>query len=258
MKLLIDFGNTRIKWAWLDGGQLRCPGSLVHEGLSAEAVARRMLEERPGGGVDEVRLASVALPGQEHQLAEALQRLLAVPLRRARVHPEAGGLLCAYPEPRQLGVDRWLALAAAHACYRSTVCVVDAGTAWTIDVVRADGLHLGGLIIPGPALMREALLIATDGISAAAGLRAYAGDSDNPEEVWGRDTDACMRLGAWRAGAALVESCMTGPGLRDEVVTLVLTGGAARRLARWLSRPVRHHPLLVLEGLALPGMVAAD
>lgn len=252
MKLLVDFGNTRVKWAWLEGGELRDPQGFVHQGVAAGALAERMAD---GRAVDEVRVASVAAPERSRELCLALEAALHAPVHQAHTSRAAAGVHCAYHEPAQLGVDRWLTMVAAYVHHRSAVCVVDAGTAWTIDVVRADGRHLGGLIVPGPGLMRRALLGTTGGIASSARLLP---DSGSHADAWGRDTDACMRLGAWRAGAALVESCMAALLRRGEAPVLVLSGGDAGELMPMLSGPVHHHPLLVLEGLALPGMVAAD
>ncbi|MBW7931865.1 MAG: type III pantothenate kinase [Gammaproteobacteria bacterium] len=252
MKLLVDFGNTRVKWAWLEDGELRDPQGFVHEGVTAQALAARMADGRT---VDEVRVASVAAPERSRELCLALEAALRAPVHQAHTSAAAAGVRCAYHEPAQLGVDRWLAMVAAYAHHRSAACVVDAGTAWTIDVVQADGRHLGGLIVPGPGLMRRALLGTTGGIASSARLLPDSGDHAG---AWGRDTDACMRLGAWRAGAALVESCMASLVGHGEVPVLVLSGGDAGGLMPMLSGPVHHHPLLVLEGLALPGMVAAD
>ena len=80
------------------------------------------------------------------------------PVRR----DSACGLRNGYRDPAQLGVDRWLAMCAAWQQFPGSLCVVDAGTAVTIDVVAADGAHSGGLILPGVCL---------DGNRAATGNR---------------------------------------------------------------------------------------
>ena len=253
MKLLVDFGNSRVKWAWLVGAELRDPGALVHAGIGIGTLVARILA---GRRAEEVRLASVAAGGVTAELDMALQHAARAPVHVACTRSAAAGVRNGYHEPRQLGVDRWLALVAAYTRYRSAVCVVDAGTAWTVDVVEADGEHLGGFIVPGPMLMRQALVGATGRIAPAAGLLP---DPVDAGEAWGRDTEACMRKGARRAGVSLVESCWKAFGARDGTTpVLVLTGGDAGELRPLLSVPSEHRPLLVLEGLALPGMAGPD
>jgi len=257
VKLLVDIGNTRVKWAWLDaGGALRDPGGLAHGGTVPQGWPGVVLG---GRRPEAVLAASVAAPA----LAAALLGPLApagVPLEQATVEREAAGVRNGYADPRQLGVDRWLAVLAARARHPTAVCVVDAGTAVTVDAVDAAGQHLGGFIVPGAGLMRRALLERTGGIAAAAGLAGGAGGAgpgapaatapgDGP---WGRDTDACIDRGARLALACLVRGCMEAlapPGRAP--ATLVLTGGDAAALRAALDQPAELRPHLVLEGLAL-------
>ncbi len=250
MKLLVDVGNTRIKWAWLAGAELQQPGALVRGDVGIADLVAQIVGSR---AVEEVRLASVASAEVTDEMSAALQAAAGAPVRLAQTRAAGAGVSNGYREPRQLGVDRWLGMLAAYARYQAAVCVVDAGTAWTVDMVEADGLHLGGLIVPGPVLMHQSLTGSTGGIAAAVSLLDA---SPTPLETWGRDTEACIRNGARRAGACLVESCVkalqSGQG---PAPLLVLTGGDAPELRRWLPMPVEHRPLLVLEGLALPDLL---
>lgn len=258
MKLLVDIGNTRVKWAWLGGdGELRDAAGLAHGGGVPTGWPGIVLGGRQP---DAVFTASVTAPG----LAAALLGPLVpagVVLDQAVVEREAAGVRNGYADPRQLGVDRWLAVLAARARYPTAVCVVDAGTAVTVDAVDASGQHLGGFIVPGADLMRRTLLERTGGIAAAARLAGAAGPAPAAGSgtasppwpgPWGRDTDACIRRGARLALACLVRGCMEAlapPG--GEPAALVLTGGDAAELRGALDRPADLRPNLVLEGLAL-------
>jgi type III pantothenate kinase len=251
VKLLVDVGNTRVKWAWLSGGDLLEPGAAAHAATAPDELAVRLAGRH---GVDEVRVGSVAAAVVTARLGDALAGACRAPVRIARTGAAAAGVRNGYLEPRQLGVDRWLAMVAAYARFRTAVCVVDAGTAWTLDVIEASGQHLGGLIIPGPALMRRSLLGSTGGIGAAAELLPAGAPST---AGLGRDTEAGMRNGAWQAGACLVESCMKAWEARlGRAPVLVLTGGDAPDLGAALAVRAEHRPLLVLEGLALPETTA--
>ena len=251
MKLLVDVGNSRLKWAWLDRGELRDPGGVSHRG----EVPRRTIAELSAAGrrPSQVLVASVVAPALTAAIADGLAQELGAPARIAETEAAAAGVWNGYLDPRQLGVDRWLAMLAAFARYRTAVCIVDAGTALTVDAVAPDGRHLGGLIVPGPGLMRGALLQQTGGISSAADLlgNTQAG-RDLAGDFWGRDIEACIRLGSRRAIACLVETCMKALARPDQPAgVLVLTGGDAPALLGALSIPAEHRPLLVLEGLAL-------
>ncbi len=238
MRLLLDVGNSRLKWAWLDDGRLQSPGAVSHErrAAAADAVAA---EGTPG----EILVASVAGPAFDAALSGELVRRWPVPLRFARTEARGGGVINGYREPAQMGVDRWLAMVAAWNRHRAAVWVADAGTALTIDLVHADGQHAGGLILPGRALMLQSLLADTGRIAASAELGVAAGTG---ETGLGRDTEGCIRAAARRAAADLMRGC-----LGQWPAILIVTGGDAAALLADLPPGAEHRPLLVLEGLAL-------
>jgi type III pantothenate kinase len=247
VKLLVDVGNNRLKWAWLDRGELRHAGSVAHGGRFPEGAISGT--DKLHGHPSEILVASVAAPALSTEIAEGLTREFAAPVRVAQPEAAALGVKNGYAEPRQLGVDRWLAMLAAFARWRQAICLVDAGTALTVDAVAADGNHLGGVMVPGQGLMREALLRATGGIGAATRLAVGASAG---RDWWGRDTENCIRLGSLRAVAGLIESCMNALTIAGEARgILVVTGGDAPALLAHLSLAAEHRPLLVLEGLAL-------
>lgn len=252
MKLLLDLGNTRLKWAWLEAGSLRDPGAELQQGRAAATVLAPLL--RAGIRPDGIELSSVAAPERARELATLLLDAFEVPVRMAETAAVAAGVRNGYRDPRQLGVDRWLAVVAAYTRYRQALCVVDAGTALTVDAVAADGSHLGGLILPGPALMRSALLRDTGGlesaVESAVRKRAAAAGPTEKSDVWGRDTASGIRLAAVQAAADLVEGSLRRMAATGESPQLVLTGGDAAALQAALSIPAHVHPLLVLEGLA--------
>jgi type III pantothenate kinase len=159
------------------------------------------------------------------------------------VEPGRGGVSLAYPEPKRMGVDRWLALIAARRLCAGAVLVVDAGTAVTYDLLLANGQHLGGLILPGIERMREALL---------AGTNIPLVEPEEPDLPWAADTGAALGLGTIEAPAALAERLHRR--LEDAAgghAVLLLTGGDAERLRAALDGPVRVEPDLVVQGLAL-------
>ena len=118
-----------------------------------------------------IAVSNVAGPEFAQALNHALERAgTRARIWYARSTARGGGVRNAYERPELLGVDRWAALVGAYARLRaaggrSPVCVADAGTALTIDALASDGRHLGGLILPGIALQRTALLASTADIA---------------------------------------------------------------------------------------------
>jgi type III pantothenate kinase len=248
MKLLLDVGNSRIKWAWLVGEVLEDPGDAP---LRVDAdVGFPAAIHAAGRHPEEILIASVAGPIRTRSIADALGHHFHVPVRVAESERHAVGVRNGYLDPGRLGVDRWLAMLAAYARYRTAVCVVDAGTAMTIDAVAADGSHQGGLIVPGLTLMRAALIRDTGDIESA--IAAQPPQTGDEAGFWGRETATCIHRGATNALTGLVTSCVDALREGGTVdVVLVLTGGDAPSLLGRLTRRAEMRPLLVLEGLAL-------
>lgn len=236
MKLLIDIGNTRLKWALLDDNNVFGDrGAIAHHGAPAQAVM-----QLPAAGIAACWIAHVTGAGHEDDLIAAVRSRYAVAPQFARSAAAWRGLHSAYREPQRLGVDRWLAMIAAWQMHRGGACVVDAGTALTVDVVSADGCHQGGIIAAGVQAQLRAVLGAT---------RFATGDLDLSDRrpLLGRDTESCVRQGALLACAGAVERASATLGA--DALRLI-TGGDAERLLPLLPATWQHRPLLVLEGLA--------
>ena len=153
MKLLVDIGNSRVKWAFSTVGCFLAQGEALRDDGTALG---SLLESRHAP--DEIRISNVAGPEVGAGIAASLHEHFRIAPLFASSAATGGGVRNGYIIPGQLGVDRWLAVCAAFARYGAAVCVVDAGTATTIDLVTASGQHQGGLILPGLELMQSALL----------------------------------------------------------------------------------------------------
>jgi type III pantothenate kinase len=253
MKLLIDLGNSRLKWG-VDGGTgPRSVGALARAGRSAEALAATVaaavaLPAPPA----EVRVASVAGPEPTAALATALARRFGAVVRLARSAAAAPGITNGYREPRQLGVDRWLALRAAFRADARAACIVAAGTACTLDLAGPGGTHRGGLIVPGLALMQAALRGGTGDLAAraAADPPAAALPSAGGLPLVAAATGAAMEAGARWALATLIRHHAAALRAEFPDARLLLTGGDAAVLQPLLPADVEHHPDLILAGLA--------
>lgn len=231
---LFDLGNTRLKCAPLVEG--RC-GEVVALAHGEAGFAGRLDALLPRvGGVAHV--ASVAPQALAVDLLEALaSRFVRIDI--ARTQSRCAGVRIAYADPSKLGVDRFLALLAAHERGGATL-VVGVGTALTIDLVDAGGQHHGGCIAPSPALMREALHARASVLPREGGERIG----------FARDTADALASGCEGAALALVADSFAAARERLGIApNVLLHGGGAPALQAALPDSILA-PSLVLEGLA--------
>lgn len=253
--LLIDAGNSRIKWALVRDGRF---GPLQAVETSDIAALAQWLARAPR--IDRVVASCVAGEAVEQSLGSALRKAGAPVAEFMQSAAHAAGVTNGYHRPTQLGVDRWVGAVAAWnlaGCYRA-VCAVSIGTALTIDVVHHDGRHLGGLIAPSPTLMLQSLLRDTAGIAARAAAapsaRRKGQRADNPLKMLATDTRQAIELGALSSAAALIDRTVTDVTrtLRSRPVVF-LTGGGADAVAPLIRSACKRREDLVLRGLAVLG-----
>lgn len=234
MILDIDAGNTRIKWRVLDQGRAISCGDQLTESVRQLAA----LDITDAESIQRIRLSSVA--GSD--IIESLQNQFNCPLEFAVVDESAAGIICGYKDYQQLGVDRWLAVIAAHKKTADSLIVIDAGSAVTIDIVGAQGAHQGGYIVPGLRLMHQALWQGTEHIKVEAKSVANI-------TIPGQSTDDAVDKGCLLLLVSTIESLVNQYGCK-----LVITGGDGLMLRDQLSVPADYYPDLVLEGLAVAGV----
>jgi type III pantothenate kinase len=239
--LLADIGNSRLKWASAGPTGLAERGAVEYrsEGLARALETAWVRVKKPG------RLVVSNVAGET-----AAAVLTGWSLGRWGVTPEfvvareaACGVRNAYTEPARLGADRWAALVGAWSLHHQAVCVVDCGTAVTIDALSAQGEHLGGLILPGLVLMRRSLVEGTGGVRPV-------GDAD--VALLARNTAGAVAAGTLYALVAAVDRIAADIGAEIETtLEPVITGGDAALLLPLLAGRWTHHPDLVLQGLAV-------
>jgi type III pantothenate kinase len=248
MKLLFDIGNTRIKWACDTGSELLYPGELVHRGLTPEQAITFITEFEPELNVESAWAINVAGAELEHALAQALELRFGLELQVARTAKRCGEVINGYTAIEQLGADRWAAIVGAWKHFQRSVCVVDVGTAVTVDVVAANGGHQGGIILPGLVLMTESLNRDTSDIEG------FSSESHEyiPGDDWlGRDTLSAVQSGAVFALRSVICQAVKQISEQDGAAPLVvLTGGDAKALLPLPDFAVELMPMLVLEGLS--------
>ncbi len=246
--LLVDIGNTRIKWARLRGALPGPQRAGMHAGWLARDFQRALGPSLRG--VDLVLAVSVAGKRIDRDFSRAVVAVTGRAPRFITSTRRAGGLRNGYREVWRLGADRWVAAIGgfAHAARRGRpVCIADVGTALTIDLVDIGGQHCGGAIVPGPDLMVASLLRQTRGIRRRAGARS----SQPAASLFARSTREALGSGAHHAVAALIDRARDQARIATgRTPLMLLTGGAAFEVASLLASPHLLVPDLVLRGLA--------
>lgn len=249
MKLLLDIGNTNVKWGWYERDLFGFGEFALAQGRVEEIVAAIVSHDRQP---DAIWISDVA-GARGRAIGTALELDYGVTPEFVRVSPGEHGIEIGYRHPERLGVDRWLAMIAACRGCAGAVCVADAGTALTVDGVLEDGRHIGGAISPGIELMERAILTQT------AEVAGHAVDRDGELRLYADDTGAAVRAGAVYAAVGLIERAAAElDEIADERASLFLTGGAAGIIAPLLRRDVHVLRELVLRGLAHVVAAAAD
>ena len=243
--LAIDIGNTRLKWAQYaspqPGATLLGQGAVFLETIDTLADNEWRRLPAPGSMLGCV----VAGEGVKRRVEEQLEELWDIEPRWVVSTAKACGVTNGYDHPSRLGVDRWVALIAArhrvlaHGRARPAL-VVMVGTAVTVDALDANGRFLGGLILPGFGLMLRALEMGT------AGLKAPTGE---PVDFPTNTSDALMSGGADAIAGAVERMHHKLTALTGDAPALVMTGGAAVKLAPITGLPFETVDTLIFEGL---------
>lgn len=234
MILLLDAGNTRIKWRVLDGNTARAEGALEHRRL---AELEDVLADHPAI----TRMLGANVAGAE--VAAHTARLLGardIACEWIGASQECCGVRNHYTQPARLGADRWAALIGARNLHAGPCLVACAGTATTIDVLDAEGNFRGGAILPGMDLMVRSL----------AGNTAQLPLAHGQFDPLPRNTADAIESGCLQAQAGAVERMFAQLAGSPDALCL-LSGGAADRFAPLLGIPLRRFDNLVLHGLGV-------
>ncbi len=237
MMLCLDCGNTRFKWGMQDESRQW----LAQGALPLTEIARLPQEIRGLPRPRQIVACNVA-GSEAHVAIDACAASIGAPILWVESRAEQYGVKNSYDDATQLGDDRWAALVGAHHLHAGNCLVVNAGTATTADILDADGIFQGGVILPGVDLMQIALMHNTSRLPLAAGdFRPLP-----------RNTMDAITSGCLLASAGAIERMFELIAKQSDAVCL-LSGGAADRIASLLDIPVRRIDNLVLEGLAWIG-----
>jgi type III pantothenate kinase len=238
LSLLIDQGNTRLKWVFAREGEI-LPDTAGRGSIDQfAAVCKAAGAKAPA----RVLFSSVASEGDIKRVVEFSQACWGVSAVRLESRAEQGGVRSAYDAPATLGVDRWLAIVGAASRYSLPLVVWDLGTAATLDAVDSSGQHLGGMILPGPdtmlkSLQRETMLT----VPHEAGTATVGAGRNTADAI--RNGVLAAQVGALNLFLKSLPPSMSGkPGV-------IVTGGAAEAVAAALDFEIQHDPWLVFRGM---------
>jgi type III pantothenate kinase len=246
--LLIDAGNTRVKWGWrAPDGSVCATGACLHADLPTVAGAAWHAGSRHGNPTD-IWLCNVAGADVEAAVKNVASTIFSshVKWHHAGSSANASGVRNGYRHPAQLGADRWVSAIGAHARWpKRPLLIVTAGTATTIDVLTADGLFRGGMILPGLTLMAQSLARGTAQLPDISAITP-------PLPAWADNTQDAIALGCLSAQCGAIQQAWDrlSKEVAPDMPQCILSGGAQGALAAALMMPFCQHDNLVLAGLA--------
>lgn len=236
MHLLIDVGNTRVKWAVIEDEFNEdvdvCIGSLKELSISIQNMDTVNTK---------VLLSAV---NQTNDLMLLLDKSDFAEITSVKSQSTQAGISNSYEQPERMGIDRWLAMIASHKLVNNKgIVIVDAGSALTIDVLNQKGFHQGGYIVPGIAMAQSALFSNTEQVKRYDEVVATNRSSGRLNKL-GNNTLQCVEYGVINQQVALIEKVMK----QYPEYEIMITGGDGELLAEFLPTAIVDRNL-VLKGL---------
>jgi len=237
-QILIDLGNSRLKWCFLN--DIQDVSVLTHEQIAKASWGRLLDILHQAKSVSIANVASLSVLQPVLDICLPHQGLQVYQLESQAYQC---GVTNAYQKPSDLGIDRWLALLAAHESYpNESVLIVDCGSAVTLDIVDASGLHHGGCIVLGLRNMAQCLYEKT---ALPETNQVILG-----EELLGHSTADCIQNGAIASIVGMIQM-MSERYAKENPLRCVLTGSDALIVQPYLSIPSELQRDLVMRGMLL-------
>jgi len=248
MMLAIDIGNSRFKWAMFSGDAILCHGAFEYR---FENFQSRLNSAELPYTTDLVMISSVADKELNNLLIKWLKVNRYKEFSFAETQSEQCKVINSYKTPTNMGVDRWLAMIAAFKLCRAKtdelVCVVDCGTAITLDVINSQGRHMGGLILPGYQTMIQSLVKKTSNIQGF--------DDNKYNALFISGLAASTQEAIFKGCSQLIIGGISGiirsqQEKSDGKIHCIITGGDGKWLSEALTCSNLYNPFLVLQGLS--------
>ena len=244
--IIIDAGNSYLKIAIvdnLDNSQLSY-AVLTYNNLSDD-----LCDYLHDCNATEVLISNVNNLTIFHTISDLIYGLWRIHAQLVVVEQNRFGISTRYNNPRTLGCDRWLALIAAHQEFTKTVCVIDCGTAVTIDVITDNGMHIGGLISPGISTARHSLGQKTNNLPM---VENHIENNNNSSSFLANNTQDAILGGTLYQISAYIERIVSE--FKQEFgdnTESIITGGDAQLILGLSAHHIHHRETLVLDGLRI-------
>ena len=239
MRLLIDIGNTQVKYVFQ---VLEASTSLTDIVYQDYESFKAQLLKGAFSQVTEIVLANV----HAIEIADVIQQwavLNEVAFLQVHSSAEAFGVYSSYLKPESLGVDRWLVMIGARQLYpQQNILIIDAGTATTVDLLHAKGQHYGGWIMPGVQTMFNSLLSQTKKIIAKPSVIGSL--------ALGKNSSNCVNNGCWAMTVGAIKEAIIQANNALVLDKVLITGGNSQQLIQLINENCQLEPKLVFYGLS--------
>lgn len=244
--LLLDFGNTSLKWAFLKDGNILRPKFGVNNESIPDFITK--LDNIAFDNVSSILITSVINPVHLDNHLFNIKQILSCPQFLAKSLQHLSGLTNGYMQTNRLGVDRWLGMLGAWVQHSelSPILVIDIGTALTMDLVNEVGVHLGGVIQPGMRLMRESLFKNTAAVMV---------DDITLLDTLGTNTKTGVGGGLYHAIVGACSSVIMDAKLKFPKLTVYVSGGNGLWLRNEITKRVHNTPIVFSKNLVFKGLI---
>jgi type III pantothenate kinase len=247
-KLLIDLGNSCLKWAVKTDNSISTSHSFYYHNQNFQTLLEAAWQNFTP---TKIVVASVAEEALTNDLVHIAQQKWNLPLTILKTPLETLGLTNSYATPLLLGVDRWAFALAAWTKYRSPLCLVSCGTALTTDIINSEGQLLGGTISPGLGFMCQALSARAAKLKTVDQNFFQEGHFYQPI-LEAKDTGSAMQNGALLMSIAFLnQTAQILKAQYSEKMCFIIRGGDAAFLLPHLNTVFEYEPELVLQGIDL-------
>lgn len=239
--LLLDGGNSQLKWAWVENGTFSEVGRAPYRDLT------QLGEEWLQFADEDVKIVGCAVCGSEKKAM--VEEQLTRPVEWLSSMPQALGIRNHYRRPEEHGSDRWFNALGSRRFTQNACVVVSCGTAVTTDALTEDNHYLGGTIMPGFHLMKEAMALKTANLNRPIG-KVYPFPTTTPNAIASGMMDAVCGALMMMHGRLKDK---TGEG---KPVDIIITGGGAARVVQALPESFVHdNQVKIVDNLVIHGLL---
>ena len=239
--LLLDGGNSQLKWAWVENGTFSEVGRAPYRDLT------QLGEEWLQFADEDVKIVGCAVCGSVKKAM--VEEQLTHPVEWLSSMPQALGIRNHYRRPEEHGSDRWFNALGSRRFTQNACVVVSCGTAVTTDALTEDNHYLGGTIMPGFHLMKEAMALKTANLNRPIG-KVYPFPTTTPNAIASGMMDAVCGALMMMHGRLKDK---TGEG---KPVDIIITGGGAARVVQALPESFVHdNQVKIVDNLVIHGLL---